>query len=162
LQYSSLPIPEKRYFTISEVSKLCGVKPHVLRYWEQEFTQLRPMKRRGNRRYYQLHEVELIRQIRQLLYEQGFTIVGARNKLQEMMMTASGQDFGNDLGSLSSKLLAQKNDNCSLRNLSQNAAMAENIPIDNAMPLDSTVTERFLCSVRYELISIRDLLDSIN
>lgn len=104
----------------------------------------------------------MIRQIRQLLYEQGFTIVGARNKLQEMMMTASGQDFGKDLGSLSLKLLAQKNDNCSLRNLSQNAAKAENIPIDNAMPSDSTVTERFLCSIRYELISIRDLLDSIN
>ncbi|MDB5885678.1 MAG: transcriptional regulator, MerR family, partial [Polaromonas sp.] len=76
-----LPIPAKRYFTISEVSSLCAVKPHVLRYWEQEFIQLRPMKRRGNRRYYQLHEVELIRKIRQLLYEQGFTIVGARNKL---------------------------------------------------------------------------------
>lgn len=75
------PIPAKRYFTIGEVSELCGVKPHVLRYWEQEFTQLRPVKRRGNRRYYQHHEVLLIRRIRDLLYEQGFTINGARNRL---------------------------------------------------------------------------------
>ncbi len=77
-------IPAKRYFTIGEVSDLCGVKPHVLRYWEQEFTQLRPMKRRGNRRYYQHHEVLMIRRIRDLLYDQGFTISGARNKLQEI------------------------------------------------------------------------------
>lgn len=75
------PIPAKRYFTIGEVSELCGVKPHVLRYWEQEFAQLKPVKRRGNRRYYQHHEVLLIRRIRELLYEQGFTISGARNKL---------------------------------------------------------------------------------
>jgi DNA-binding transcriptional MerR regulator len=75
------PIPAKRYFTIGEVSDLCGVKPHVLRYWEQEFTQLKPVKRRGNRRYYQHHEVLLIRRIRELLYSQGFTINGARNKL---------------------------------------------------------------------------------
>jgi DNA-binding transcriptional MerR regulator len=75
------PIPAKRYFTIGEVSDLCGVKPHVLRYWEQEFTQLKPVKRRGNRRYYQHHEVLLIRRIRELLYEHGFTISGARNKL---------------------------------------------------------------------------------
>ena len=75
------PIPAKRYFTIGEVGDLCGVKPHVLRYWEQEFTQLKPVKRRGNRRYYQHHEVLLIRRIRELLYSQGFTINGARNKL---------------------------------------------------------------------------------
>lgn len=81
----SLPsIPAKRYFTIGEVAQLCGVKPHVLRYWEQEFTQLRPMKRQGNRRYYQHHEVLMIRRIRDLLYDQGFTIVGARNRLQEL------------------------------------------------------------------------------
>lgn len=79
------PIPAKRYFTIGEVAELCGVKPHVLRYWEQEFTQLRPMKRRGNRRYYQHHEVLMIRRIRDLLYDQGFTISGARNKLQELV-----------------------------------------------------------------------------
>ncbi len=78
------PIPAKRYFTIGEVSELCGVKAHVLRYWEQEFTQLRPVKRRGNRRYYQHHEVVLIRRIRQLLYEEGFTISGARGRLDSM------------------------------------------------------------------------------
>ena len=77
-------IPAKRYFTIGEVSELCGVKPYVLRYWEQEFTQLKPMKRRGNRRYYQHHEVLLIRRIRELLYEQGFTISGARNRLTDV------------------------------------------------------------------------------
>ena len=82
------PIPAKRYFTIGEVSELCGVKPHVLRYWEQEFTQLKPVKRRGNRRYYQHHEVLLIRRIRELLYEEGFTISGARNRLDH----AAGDD----------------------------------------------------------------------
>ena len=80
-------IPAKRYFTIGEVSELCGVKPYVLRYWEQEFTQLKPMKRRGNRRYYQHHEVLLIRRIRELLYEQGFTISGARNRLTDVAAT---------------------------------------------------------------------------
>ena len=92
------PIPAKRYFTIGEVSELCGVKPYVLRYWEQEFTQLKPMKRRGNRRYYQHHEVLLIRRIRELLYEQGFTISGARNRLVEShgqhRLTAVGNGEG--------------------------------------------------------------------
>ena len=84
LATTDLPaIPAKRYFTIGEVSELCGVKPHVLRYWEQEFTQLKPLKRRGNRRYYQHHEVLLIRRIRELLYEHGFTINGARNRLDD-------------------------------------------------------------------------------
>lgn len=89
-------IPAKRYFTIGEVSELCGVKPHVLRYWEQEFTQLKPVKRRGNRRYYQHHEVLLIRRIRELLYEQGFTISGARNKLDSRgaELAPSGADEG--------------------------------------------------------------------
>ncbi|MDR0769791.1 MAG: MerR family transcriptional regulator [Burkholderiales bacterium] len=81
------PIPAKRYFTIGEVSELCAVKPHVLRYWEQEFSQLKPLKRRGNRRYYQHHEVLLIRRIRGLLYEQGFTISGARHQLEELVTT---------------------------------------------------------------------------
>jgi DNA-binding transcriptional MerR regulator len=85
------PIPAKRYFTIGEVSELCGVKPHVLRYWEQEFTQLRPVKRRGNRRYYQHHEVLLIRRIRDLLYEQGFTINGARNRLDSHGSAMQGE-----------------------------------------------------------------------
>jgi DNA-binding transcriptional MerR regulator len=84
------PIPAKRYFTIGEVSELCGVKPHVLRYWEQEFTQLKPVKRRGNRRYYQHHEVLLIRRIRELLYEQGFTISGARNRLDTRLVDDDG------------------------------------------------------------------------
>ena len=84
------PIPAKRYFTIGEVSELCGVKPHVLRYWEQEFNQLKPVKRRGNRRYYQHHEVLLVRRIRELLYNQGFTISGARNRLED----AGAEDSG--------------------------------------------------------------------
>jgi DNA-binding transcriptional MerR regulator len=87
MEKSLPPIPAKRYFTIGEVGDLCGVKPHVLRYWEQEFTQLRPMKRRGNRRYYQHHEVLMIRRIRDLLYDQGFTISGARNKMQELVQS---------------------------------------------------------------------------
>jgi DNA-binding transcriptional MerR regulator len=87
------PIPAKRYFTIGEVSELCGVKAHVLRYWEQEFTQLKPVKRSGNRRYYQHHEVLLIRRIRELLYGEGFTISGARNRLEE---SAAAESSGND------------------------------------------------------------------
>lgn len=95
----SLPrIPAKRYFTIGEVSELCGVKPYVLRYWEQEFTQLKPMKRRGNRRYYQHHEVLLIRRIRDLLYDQGFTISGARNRLSDTLPSpaAAELEIGDD------------------------------------------------------------------
>jgi DNA-binding transcriptional MerR regulator len=91
------PIPAKRYFTIGEVSELCAVKPHVLRYWEQEFTQLRPMKRRGNRRYYQHHEVLLVRRIRDLLYEQGFTISGARNRLGESLQSGRRRDSASAL-----------------------------------------------------------------
>jgi DNA-binding transcriptional MerR regulator len=97
MEKSLPPIPAKRYFTIGEVSELCGVKPHVLRYWEQEFTQLRPMKRRGNRRYYQHHEVLMIRRIRDLLYDQGFTITGARNKLQELVQTERDRRRGGEL-----------------------------------------------------------------
>ncbi len=88
------PIPAKRYFTIGEVSELCGVKPHVLRYWEQEFTQLKPVKRRGNRRYYQHHEVLLIRRIRQLLYEEGFTISGARHRLDQAASETPAKNGG--------------------------------------------------------------------
>lgn len=106
------PIPAKRYFTIGEVADLCGLKPHVLRYWEQEFTQLRPVKRRGNRRYYQHHEVLLVRRIRHLLYEEGFTINGARNRLAEMddpdgddaaeriVSTAGAPDLRRELGEI--------------------------------------------------------------
>ena len=94
------PIPDKRYFTIGEVSELCGVKPHVLRYWEQEFTQLKPVKRRGNRRYYQHHEVLLIRRIRELLYDQGFTISGARNQLSESSAARKKTDVPTDISAL--------------------------------------------------------------
>lgn len=90
-------IPAKRYFTIGEVGELCGVKPHVLRYWEQEFTQLRPVKRRGNRRYYQRHEVLMIRRIRDLLYDQGFTISGARNRLQDWLQTEKPESMAVDV-----------------------------------------------------------------
>ena len=93
------PIPAKRYFTIGEVSDLCAVKPHVLRYWEQEFSQLKPVKRRGNRRYYQHHEVLLIRRIRDLLYEQGFTINGARHRLEtDIAAPASSESDGDWMG----------------------------------------------------------------
>lgn len=107
------PIPAKRYFTIGEVSDLCCVKPHVLRYWEQEFTQLKPVKRRGNRRYYQHHEVLLIRRIRDLLYEQGFTISGARNRLGDVNEVPHDQDAavrlsGSELQGLRSDLNAIK------------------------------------------------------
>ena len=109
------PIPAKRYFTIGEVSELCGVKPHVLRYWEQEFTQLKPVKRRGNRRYYQHHEVLLIRRIRELLYEEGFTISGARNRLDNALGSeeraepagrAAGNGTGADLTAIKRELRA--------------------------------------------------------
>lgn len=109
------PIPAKRYFTIGEVSELCGVKPHVLRYWEQEFTQLKPVKRRGNRRYYQHHEVLLIRRIRELLYEEGFTISGARNRLDNALGSeeraepggrAAGNGTGADLSAIKRELRA--------------------------------------------------------
>jgi len=107
------PIPAKRYFTIGEVSDLCGVKPHVLRYWEQEFTQLKPVKRRGNRRYYQHHEVLLIRRIRELLYENGFTINGARNRLDEgdheLAQTKNGNNSkGNSNGNAGFTLLRKE------------------------------------------------------
>jgi DNA-binding transcriptional MerR regulator len=98
------PIPAKRYFTIGEVSDLCGVKPHVLRYWEQEFTQLKPVKRRGNRRYYQHHEVLLIRRIRELLYEEGFTINGARHRLDELTPTAGRKAAKADTSGLRSEI----------------------------------------------------------
>jgi DNA-binding transcriptional MerR regulator len=102
------PIPAKRYFTIGEVSELCGVKPHVLRYWEQEFNQLKPVKRRGNRRYYQHHEVLLVRRIRELLYNQGFTISGARNRLDEGVATEPAavdvSRSANSVGSLRAEL----------------------------------------------------------
>ena len=107
LSFELPPIPAKRYFTMGEVSELCGVKPHVLRYWEQEFTQLKPVKRRGNRRYYQHHEVLLIRRIRALLYDDGFTISGARNLLDakgrlKSEKTKAPEDFASEVQSVES------------------------------------------------------------
>ncbi len=109
------PIPAKRYFTIGEVSDLCGVKPHVLRYWEQEFTQLKPVKRRGNRRYYQHHEVLLIRKIRELLYEQGFTISGARNRL-------GGLD--DHTGNTSTQTMPESNDKPNSQSITSDSLMS--------------------------------------
>jgi DNA-binding transcriptional MerR regulator len=152
-------IPAKRYFTIGEVSDLCGVKPYVLRYWEQEFTQLKPMKRRGNRRYYQHHEVLLIRRIRDLLYEQGFTISGARNRLTEAA-TGRGQplpaanghvpDDALDLDDMIEELEAEGADAGSVE---QAVNAAATIP----QPEVSTIALS-MPQIRQELISIRGLL----
>jgi DNA-binding transcriptional MerR regulator len=137
------PIPAKRYFTIGEVSDLCGVKPYVLRYWEQEFTQLKPMKRRGNRRYYQHHEVLLIRRIRDLLYEQGFTISGARNRLTEPA-TTTRDEAANDAHDAVDSGHAT-------------AAIETEIAGTIVEPEVSTVTLT-MPQMRQELISIRGLL----
>jgi DNA-binding transcriptional MerR regulator len=126
------PIPAKRYFTIGEVSELCGVKPYVLRYWEQEFTQLKPMKRRGNRRYYQHHEVLLIRRIRDLLYEQGFTISGARNRLGD-----AGAAQGNGVDAPDADF---------------------DMPVEEPMPLPE-VAELSTLQLRAELLALRELLE---
>ena len=140
-------IPAKRYFTIGEVSELCGVKPYVLRYWEQEFTQLKPMKRRGNRRYYQHHEVLLIRRIRELLYDQGFTISGARNRLAEGSATHRAAALnGSDDGTDSSGPLPVDG----LEPEVELAAGADDPPTDTSL-IDPE-------ALRAELISIRDLL----
>ena len=141
------PIPAKRYFTIGEVGDLCAVKPHVLRYWEQEFTQLRPMKRRGNRRYYQHHEVLMIRRIRDLLYDQGFTISGARNKLQEIVheereRQRSGEVMLQGVEVIEGEDLSPEDD--------------EMLMSDEDLGLD----ESHLSFLRRELHEIRDLLGS--
>ena len=145
---SSLPsIPAKRYFTIGEVSELCGVKPHVLRYWEQEFTQLRPMKRRGNRRYYQHHEVLMIRRIRDLLYEQGFTISGARNKLQELVQQERDKKRAGEV-------MLQ-----GLDDLEDNLSLDENRSEDNWQLTSDDNDSNKLQLLRRELFEIRDLLN---
>ncbi len=141
-------IPAKRYFTIGEVGDLCGVKPHVLRYWEQEFTQLRPMKRRGNRRYYQHHEVLMIRRIRDLLYDQGFTISGARNKMQELM--AGERD-------------KKRNGELLLEGVDGLDAMGDAAGVtgsEHALTATSVAQSHALEAFRQELLSIRSLLET--
>ena len=144
-------IPAKRYFTIGEVSELCGVKPYVLRYWEQEFTQLKPMKRRGNRRYYQHHEVLLIRRIRDLLYEQGFTISGARNRLTE---SGPGRDRVESAATPTAALVVDLDDIA--EELSADAVDAVDVP-EIPQPEVSSVALS-MPQMRQELISIRGLL----
>jgi DNA-binding transcriptional MerR regulator len=145
---NSLPqIPAKRYFTIGEVGDLCGVKPHVLRYWEQEFTQLRPMKRRGNRRYYQHHEVLMIRRIRDLLYDQGFTISGARNKMQELLQHERDKKNHGEV------LL----DGVEVIEVSD-TMLSDFTDTDFGEALDAAAEPWLL--VRHELAAIRELLDS--
>ena len=141
-------IPAKRYFTIGEVAELCGVKPHVLRYWEQEFTQLRPMKRRGNRRYYQHHEVLMIRRIRDLLYDQGFTISGARNKLQELVQGERDKQR-------SSGLVLDGMDS-----LDEGDMSFERLEDVVTLDYDEAAVQQLL-SVRQELFEIRDLLSEV-
>ena len=140
-------IPAKRYFTIGEVSELCGVKPYVLRYWEQEFTQLKPMKRRGNRRYYQHHEVLLIRRIRELLYEQGFTISGARNRLAEMSHHSRAESASNGHEHATMETVVEAE---------EPPVIQEPTPAETS----STVPQREFTvnEVRQELLSIRSLL----
>jgi DNA-binding transcriptional MerR regulator len=148
-------IPAKRYFTIGEVSDLCGVKPYVLRYWEQEFTQLKPMKRRGNRRYYQHHEVLLIRRIRDLLYEQGFTISGARNRLTETGISR-GQPSADANGHAPDDALDLDD---MIEELEAEGAAADVAEAVAAIPQPEVSTIALsLPQVRQELISIRGLL----
>ena len=144
-------IPAKRYFTIGEVSELCGVKPYVLRYWEQEFTQLKPMKRRGNRRYYQHHEVLLIRRIRELLYDQGFTISGARNRLADAavhLRAAALVSDDLDEGDVESGSIIES---AAAMLLMHPAADRVDVPVTQPARFDEL-------QLRAELLSIRDLL----
>jgi DNA-binding transcriptional MerR regulator len=145
MEKSLPPIPAKRYFTIGEVGDLCGVKPHVLRYWEQEFTQLRPMKRRGNRRYYQHHEVLMIRRIRDLLYDQGFTISGARNKIQELLQDERDKKRHGEVLLDGIEVVESPDFDDEFDDIATTGASVEQVNL----PLES---------VRMELLGIRDLL----
>jgi DNA-binding transcriptional MerR regulator len=150
------PIPAKRYFTIGEVSDLCGVKPYVLRYWEQEFTQLKPMKRRGNRRYYQHHEVLLVRRIRELLYDQGFTISGARNRLADTVIAARASVQRDRAREAEDDVAAPLHDSESATTSSAAPSPAPPAPAPGA---DESAVEVSLDDVRRELATIRRLLD---
>ena len=149
-------IPAKRYFTIGEVGDLCGVKPHVLRYWEQEFTQLRPMKRRGNRRYYQHHEVLMIRRIRDLLYDQGFTISGARNKLQEIVQTERDKRRNGEV--MFEGVESLDDMDAELDEQPEDADLEDSGPDLLSRILPPNMTRQRLELVRRELAEIRDLL----
>jgi DNA-binding transcriptional MerR regulator len=160
-------IPAKRYFTIGEVSELCGVKPHVLRYWEQEFTQLRPMKRRGNRRYYQHHEVLMIRRIRELLYEHGFTISGARNRLQELGLAPRSRgrivpaETAATADGLEAQQAADEDDDADADfqdSVPEAALPAVSHAVARATSTPSSDSFQQLVVLRRELFEIRDLL----
>ena len=153
MEKSLPPIPPKRYFTIGEVSELCRVKPYVLRYWEQEFTQLKPMKRRGNRRYYQHHEVLLIRRIRELLYEQGFTISGARNKLADGAASLRAAQAGEPIELEDDDAFEAGAEASAVAALKGHVADHAAVPVAPAGPLDVE-------ALRLELRSIRRLLEA--
>jgi DNA-binding transcriptional MerR regulator len=149
-------IPAKRYFTIGEVSELCGVKPYVLRYWEQEFSQLKPMKRRGNRRYYQHHEVVLIRRIRELLYDQGFTISGARNRLSESALRdteAHAPAAAPVPAPIATRAPERVSESSGALALNQAGSSTLSVPARSAVSAELSVEQ-----VRDELLAIRGLL----
>jgi DNA-binding transcriptional MerR regulator len=155
-------IPAKRYFTIGEVSELCGVKPYVLRYWEQEFTQLKPMKRRGNRRYYQHHEVLLIRRIRELLYDQGFTISGARNRLADVPLRPAMAWSEEAEGEPGPEVAPSIIEGAAAMLLMQPGADRTHVPVQ-AMSVAMEPVQRGehdvdVAALRQELLSLRELL----
>ncbi len=172
------PIPVKRYFTIGEVSDLCGVKPYVLRYWEQEFSQLRPMKRRGNRRYYQHHEVLLIRRIRELLYDEGFTINGARNRLAEPTPAkewcpppdpgptrdpcSKGPDFDPFDFASAGAFISSENSSAPLQPSLSSLAQVHTTSPDISPPPPEVESPMTWSRIREELMSIRALLSLVD
>ena len=158
MENSLPPIPAKRYFTIGEVSDLCGVKPHVLRYWEQEFTQLRPMKRRGNRRYYQHHEVLMIRKIRDLLYDQGFTISGARNKLHEIVQIEADKRRNGEV--MLDGIDVMDATDSDISDFHDSSDFEDSRSVDGSDLPDGNRAQQRLQLVRRELFEIRDLLSA--